>query len=250
MKASKKGPEKAVRMNKSSAPSSGPSSDEPPSQRRGGNSNNNNNNNEPEDDNNENEGGEGSSSESENASKTSLFQRLLSDPKYDDLRTFVGSFAVALVIRQFVVEPRYIPSLSMFPTFEVGDQLAVEKVSRLVRPYERGDVVVFKPPPSLVERGYLKSDAFIKRIVAVGGDKVSIQNGKLVVNGTPVDEPYIAESPLYDWGPQTVPEDQVMVLGDNRNNSYDSHLWGFLPRDNIIGRAVLRYWPFTRAGVL
>jgi len=173
-----------------------------------------------------------------------------SDKEYDDVRTFVASFVIALLVRGFVLEPRYIPSLSMFPTFDVGDQLAVEKVSKLFHPPERGDVVVFRPPPALEERGYTRSDAFIKRVVAVAGDTVSISHGVVYVNGVPREEPYIQDAPAYEWGPQVVPDGHVMVLGDNRNNSFDSHLWGFLPTSDVIGRAVLRYWPFTRFGTL
>ncbi|KAA8493681.1 Chloroplast processing peptidase [Porphyridium purpureum] len=182
------------------------------------------------------------------AKSPSFLQQLLKDPKFDDLRTFGASFLVALMFRQFVAEPRYIPSLSMFPTFEVGDQLAVEKVSRLVRPLQRGDIVVFEPPTALTDNGYKKSDAFIKRIVAVAGDFVQVHDGTLFINGQAQDESYINEHPRYEWGPTAVPEGQVMVLGDNRNNSFDSHLWGFLPIKNVIGRAVLTYWPLDRFG--
>lgn len=173
---------------------------------------------------------------------------MLEDEKYDDFRTFSTAFLLALIIRTVVVEPRFIPSLSMYPTFDVGDQLLVEKVSKFVRNYESGDIVVFEPPPALRERGYNKRDAFIKRIVAREGDIVRIHNGIVEVNGIAKVERYINERPLYDWGPGTVPKGFVMVLGDNRNNSYDSHIWGFLPSQNIIGRAVLRYWPPGRAG--
>mmetsp|Transcript_3475 Transcript_3475/g.6524 ORF Transcript_3475/g.6524 Transcript_3475/m.6524 type:complete len:281 (-) Transcript_3475:1533-2375(-) len=177
-------------------------------------------------------------------------ERFMKDPKWDDFRTFTASFAVALFVRFFVMEPRFIPSTSMFPTFDIGDQLLVEKVSNLVKAPEVGDVVVFKAPDALVERGFTPSDVFIKRVVGAEGDKVFIKDGEVFVNGIRQDETFTAERPNYEWGPATVPSGSVMVLGDNRNNSFDSHLWGFLPRRNIIGKAVLRYWPLTRVGFI
>ena len=177
------------------------------------------------------------------------WEKLLYDEALDDLRTFALAFAVALTIRTVIIEPRFIPSLSMYPTFDIGDQLLVEKVTKYVREYRPGDIVVFEPPTALIERGYAKSDAFIKRIVARAGDTVQIRSGVLLVNGVAQkEESFINEAPTYNWGPNTVPDDTVMVLGDNRNNSYDSHVWGFLPRNHIIGRAVLRYWPLKRLG--
>jgi signal peptidase I len=202
------------------------------------------------------EGGDGSTND-ENSLRTSapgaardkpLWRRILEDDKYDDLRTFTLAFAIALSFRALVIEPRYIPSQSMVPTFEIGDQLLVEKVSKYVRPYTPGDVVVFLPPNALVERGYAKNDAFIKRVVAAEGDSIAVSQGHVMLNGVAQSEPFIAAEPNYEWGPEKVPPGYVVVLGDNRNNSYDSHLWGFLPTSNIIGRAIVRYWPPARIG--
>ncbi|CAM9412545.1 unnamed protein product [Ectocarpus fasciculatus] len=169
-----------------------------------------------------------------------------------DLKIYGTSLALALVVRSVALEPRFIPSLSMFPTFEIGDQLAVDKLSsKLSRPYQRKDVVVFYPPPKFREfsdRG--KKDALIKRVIAVGGDAVQIKDGSLFVNGQEQFEDYTFEEPEYSWGPQTVPEGMVMVLGDNRNHSLDSHIWGFLPTENVIGRAIFKYWPPWRAGTI
>ncbi|CAM9253747.1 unnamed protein product, partial [Sphacelaria rigidula] len=168
----------------------------------------------------------------------------------EDLQVYAASLAVALVIRTVAIEPRFIPSLSMYPTFEVGDQLAVEKVSvKFDRPYQRKDVVVFYPPPKFREFSALgEKEALIKRVIAVDGDTVEIKDGKLIVNGEQQMEDYVFEEPEYKWGPQQVPQGMVMVLGDNRNHSLDSHVWGFLPRENVIGRAVFKYWPPWRAG--
>lgn len=174
--------------------------------------------------------------------------KILYDEAFDDIRAFILTFFFAFAIRTVVLEPRYIPSLSMFPTFDIGDQLIVEKVSKYVRTPSAGDIVVFEPPDVLIEKGYSRGDAFIKRVVACEGDTVRIQGGELLVNGERRAEGYINERPNYNFGPASVPPGEVMVLGDNRNNSYDSHIWGFLPKDHIIGRAVARYWPPKRLG--
>jgi signal peptidase I len=91
-------------------------------------------------------------------------------------------------------------------------------------------------------------DAFIKRVIGLPGDKVEVKGGRVFINDQALRESYIAEDPQYQYGPVTVPQDAYLVLGDNRNNSYDSHYWGFVPRDRIIGRAVVRFWPMNRLG--
>lgn len=178
-----------------------------------------------------------------------------SDEFKEDLKVYFWSLAIALLLRFFIIEPRFIPSLSMFPTFDVGDQLAVEKVTKRVKPLYRNEVVVFTPPKSfqdIMENEYgdksRAKEALIKRIVAVEGDKVEVKRGKLYVNGEVQDEPFTAEDAEYQFGPVVVPKGNVLVLGDNRNHSLDGHIWGFLPNDNIIGRAVFVYWPPWRMG--
>lgn len=171
---------------------------------------------------------------------------------YEFLAEFVPTFAFFLAIRLLIVEPRYIPSLSMFPSFEINDQLAVEKVTKWVQPPARRDVVVFDPPDSFWELSARKPDgeALIKRVVAVAGDQVEVANGKLVINGEVQDEPYTAELADYTLPPLRVPPGQVFVLGDNRNKSFDSHFWGFLPVKKVIGRAIFTYWPPNRIGTV
>eukprot|EP00547_Thalassionema_nitzschioides_P001613 CAMPEP_0194211054 /NCGR_PEP_ID=MMETSP0156-20130528/9258_1 /TAXON_ID=33649 /ORGANISM="Thalassionema nitzschioides, Strain L26-B" /LENGTH=238 /DNA_ID=CAMNT_0038938479 /DNA_START=133 /DNA_END=846 /DNA_ORIENTATION=+ len=160
-----------------------------------------------------------------------------SDEGREDINTYVVSLAVALLLRFFIVEPRFIPSLSMYPTFDIGDQLAVEKVTKLIRPFSRKEVVVFNPPSAFREALYGQinvdsaaankkaKEALIKRIVAIEGDVVKIREGKLYINGEPQDEPFTAEDAAYEFGPVTVPPGQVLVLGDNRNHSLDGHIW-------------------------
>jgi signal peptidase I len=168
----------------------------------------------------------------------------------ENIQILAIALSLALLIRIFVAEPRYIPSDSMLPTLQVGDRLVIEKLSyRFHRP-KTGDIIVFEPPESLQKQlqlqGYGKDQAFIKRVIGKPGEVVSIENGKVYLNKKPLDEKYIAEPPDYKWGPKKVPKDQLFVMGDNRNNSNDSHIWGFLPQKNVIGRACFRFWPFNR----
>jgi len=147
----------------------------------------------------------------------------------------------------------------MYPTFLVGDQLAVEKVTKTYKNYERGDVVVFNPTrgyqeyvsqdPYITDKSKI-NEALIKRIIAKEGDVVEVKDGLLYINGAAQDEKYIAEGPAYVWGPSRVPDGMYMVLGDNRNHSLDSHIWGFLPKENIIGKAICKYWPPWRLGLV
>jgi signal peptidase I len=158
------------------------------------------------------------------------------------------ALGLALLIRIFVAEPRFIPSDSMVPTLEVGDRLVVEKVSYHFRSPQPGEVVIFEPPSELQVLGYGQGQVFIKRVIGQPGQDIAVREGLVFVDEQPLTEPYIAEPPAYDWGPFQVPQDKLFVMGDNRNNSNDSHVWGFLPQGNIRGRALFRFWPLNRAG--
>lgn len=168
----------------------------------------------------------------------------------ENLFILVIALGLALLIRSFIAEPRYIPSDSMLPTLQLGDRLIVEKISYHFRPPATGDIIVFEPPKQLQSLGYAKDQAFIKRVIGSSGQKVEIAKGKVYLNNQPLSEDYIAEPPEYHWGPQTVPENRLFVMGDNRNNSNDSHVWGFLPQENIVGRAWFRFWPPDRIGLV
>ncbi|NJO80384.1 MAG: signal peptidase I [Cyanobacteria bacterium RM1_2_2] len=170
-------------------------------------------------------------------------------------KTIGLSLVLALGIRQFVAEARYIPSESMLPTLEVNDRLIVEKVSYRFHGPERGDIIVFMPPDAAgryclgVQDPNVKiKDAFIKRVVALPGEKVEVKDGTVFINDQPLQENYIAARPEYQLPPSVVPDDSFLVLGDNRNNSCDGHFWGAVPRENIIGRAAFRFWPPNRLG--
>ncbi|QLE55553.1 signal peptidase I [Nostoc sp. TCL26-01] len=168
----------------------------------------------------------------------------------ENLTLIAIALCLALLIRTFIAEPRYIPSESMVPTLYEGDRLVVEKVSYHFQPPTTGDIVVFQPPTELQRRGYPKDQAFIKRVIGTPGEVVSVANGRVYLNGQPLLEDYIAEPPNQPFLPVKVPENQFFVMGDNRNNSNDSRYWGFLPKENIIGRAVFRFWPLERVGTI
>ncbi|MGK7934034.1 MAG: signal peptidase I [Microcystaceae cyanobacterium] len=170
------------------------------------------------------------------------------NPVVEIVKTLAMAGILAFGIRTFVAEARYIPSSSMEPTLEINDRLIIEKVSYHFQDPKRGDVVVFSPTQALRAQNF--KDAFIKRVIGLPGDEVLVREGQVYVNDKLIQEKYIAQPPDYNYGPVVVPEDSYLVLGDNRNNSYDSHYWGYVPRQNLIGKAFVRFWPLNRMGPL
>lgn len=168
------------------------------------------------------------------------------NPVVEIIKTIIMAVFLSFGIRTFVAEARYIPSSSMEPTLLINDRLIVEKMTYHFSNPKRGDVVVFGPTEALKKQNF--NEAFIKRIIGLPGDTIKVTGGKVYVNDQALRENYIKQDPNYDYGPVTVPEGQYLVLGDNRNNSYDSHYWGFVPKENIIGRASVRFWPPQRIG--
>ncbi|MBM0743012.1 signal peptidase I [Phormidium sp. CLA17] len=169
------------------------------------------------------------------------------------LKTLGLSAILAFGIRTFVAEARYIPSKSMVPTLQVDDRLIVDKVSYHFKQPQRGDIVVFMPPDeaSVVctgPRPQRSKDAYIKRVIGLPGEKIEVKQGLVFINDSPIKETYLDGVPEYQYGPRVVPPNSYLVLGDNRNNSCDSHYWGFVPQENIIGRAIVRFWPVNRIG--
>lgn len=131
------------------------------------------------------------------------------------------------------------PSYSMGPTFHIGDFLIADMTYYKNHAPLNGEIAVFKTPTH-------DEKFWVKRIIATEGQKVKISNGKVYINNKFIKEPYIQEAPTYTWGTKTVPENYVFVLGDNRNNSYDSHIFGFLSNKNLQGKILFRYWPLKR----
>ncbi len=164
----------------------------------------------------------------------------------ESIKTLGLSLFLAFGIRTFIAEARYIPSGSMLPTLQINDRLIIDKISYDFSNPKRGDIVVFNPTKTLEAENF--HVAFIKRVIGLPGDKVEVKNGRVYVNNLPIKENYLEARPDYQWGPVVVPVNSYLVLGDNRNDSYDSHYWGFVPRQNIIGKAMFRFWPFNRIG--
>ncbi|GBF79304.1 signal peptidase I [Aphanothece sacrum] len=170
------------------------------------------------------------------------------NPWVEGLKTVATAAILAFGIRTFVAEARYIPSSSMEPTLQINDRLIIEKLSYRFQEPQRGDVVVFNPTQALEAQNF--HDAFIKRVIGLPGETIEVKAGHVYVNGQRISEKYISEDPNYNYGPVTVSQGEYLVLGDNRNNSYDSHYWGFVPKEKIIGKAFVRFWPFNRLGSL
>ncbi len=173
--------------------------------------------------------------------------------KYSNWKGLLIWILFALLLRWQVVEPRWIPSGSMLPTLQVKDRILVEKVSpklnKVLKKHPRREtIVVFKPPQILIDSGYESNQALIKRVIGIPGDKIEVRDGHLLRNDVVIDEPWVVEKIKYEMEPIIVPFQSLWVLGDNRNNSLDSHLWGPLEEKNLVGTASLRYWPLKMLG--
>jgi signal peptidase I len=186
---------------------------------------------------------------------------MTSKAKTSKIREYAEAIIIAILIaafiRTFVVQAFKIPSGSMKPTLEIGDHILVNKFSYGVKiPYlrttvipigqpQRGDIAVFIYPED-------KTKDFIKRVIAVGGDTVEIRNKKVFINGAPMEDPYgvHVEDIVYpkslqrrdNLGPIKVPEGTIFVMGDNRDQSYDSRFWGFVKLEDVIGKAFIIYF--------
>ena len=155
------------------------------------------------------------------------------------VREILITLALAVVIflaARSTIQTFYVLMSSMEPNFNEGQRLVVNKAVYFFGEPERGDVIIFEAP-----NGF--NEDFIKRVIGLPGDTVEIKGGAVHINGVELDEPYIKSPPAYTMPPREVPDDSYFVLGDNRNNSNDSHNNWYVPRDNIIGKAWLSTWP-------
>ena len=188
------------------------------------------------------------------------------------LDAFIVAGAVALLLMHFVVRTFWIPSGSMIPTLQINDVLLANEIQYRLGGPSNGDIAVFTPPSEL------GTTDFIKRVMAAPGDRFRVHNGVVYRNGDALNEPYVRERPRYEleiknysivyegqpldpsravipprsaWqAPDRVPNGYYLMLGDNRNDSDDGHLWGFLARDHFVGHAFVVFWPLSRIRVL
>ncbi len=161
-------------------------------------------------------------------------------------KTVALSLVFAFGFHILVAESRYVASGSMLPTLEVNDRLVIDKLSYRWSNPERGDIIVFSPTEKLKQQNV--RDTLIKRVIGLPGEKVEIKKGRVYINDGLLPENYIAENLRYQWGPVNVPAKSYLVMGDNRDSSYDGRYWGFVPHDNIIGKAIVRFWSPDRLG--
>ncbi len=133
-----------------------------------------------------------------------------------------------------------VENISMQPTLHQGQFILVNKLAYRLGSYERGDIIIFHHDPT---------EDYIKRVIGIPGDTVEVKDHQVYINGVLMHESYIAAPPNYT-GKWTVPPGELFVLGDNRNQSSDSHYWGFVPESTVVGRALIVYWPLQEAKVL
>lgn len=151
----------------------------------------------------------------------------------------------------------YITSESMSPTLQAGDRVLASMVAYQSQQPQRGDIILFKPTETLVQQlsaaGGDRLDPnmpWIKRVIGLPGEIIEVKQGQIYINNQPLQEDYLTDSPAYQWGPVKVPPNAYAVFGDNRNNAFDSHFWGFVPQANLLGKVDFRFWPLERAGAI
>jgi len=153
------------------------------------------------------------------------------------LQTLAIALLIYFILHTFVIQPYKVDGQSMEPNLHPSEYLLVDKISYQFNSPQRGDIIVFLPPGINPPRPY------IKRVVGMPGEKFEIKGGQVLINGKTLEEPYLKSSHGTDYPEITIPPNGYFVLGDNRNNSSDSRTFGFVAKQNIIGRAWFSYWP-------
>ena len=170
---------------------------------------------------------------------------------FEIVETLVLTLIIFLVIQNFIAQPYQVKQQSMEHTLEPDQYVLVDKLTPRFDTYKRGDIVVFDPPENWVQA---QGQPYIKRVIGVGGDTVALKDGRVLVNGTALKEPYVfqedgesqpTETLLPGAGTWVVPDGQLFLMGDHRSNSADSREFGPVDVSRVIGRAWLRYWPIN-----
>jgi signal peptidase I len=171
---------------------------------------------------------------------------------FEVVETLLLTFVIYWVVQSFVAQPYQIQQPSMENTLQPGQMVLVDKLTPRISDYKLGDIIIFNPPDGYLEDG--KPIPFIKRVIGVGGDTVELKDGAVLVNGAQLTESYVFEGqPTTKTGPLTrwvVPDGYLFVLGDHREQSEDSRVFGPIPKSSVIGRAMLRLWPLPNFGAL
>ncbi|PYI53005.1 signal peptidase I [Paenibacillus flagellatus] len=162
------------------------------------------------------------------------------------LPPLVIAVVLSLLIQTFVAQAVKVPSGSMLPNIRINDRLIVLKLKAFTE-YKHGDIVVFNHAAE--GRDEVR---YVKRLIGLPGDTIEVKDGALYRNGQKADEPYLTVKMNYKFGPVTVPDNQYFFLGDNRNESYDAHLWPkpYVDASELVGKVVFRFYPFNRIGPL
>jgi signal peptidase I len=156
------------------------------------------------------------------------------------VKTIASAAVYATLIVTFVFQTARVDGMSMQPTLQDNDRLIVNKFAYRIGDPRIGDIVMFYSPLE-------PEKALVKRVIAQAGDRVRIVGGRVFRNDAPLDDSFVAQEyrSYDDWGPQVVPEGYYFVLGDHRNNSYDSRQWGYVPKKYIAGKVQVRWWPMS-----
>ncbi|MGN6711140.1 signal peptidase I [Anaerocolumna jejuensis] len=156
------------------------------------------------------------------------------------IKIILLALVISFVLNHYIIVSAEVPTGSMENTIMIGDRIIASRLSYHFHEPQRGDIIVFNFPDD-------ESQKYLKRIIGLPGETVKIKDGKVYINDskTPLKEDYLKETPVGDYGPYTVPKDSYFLMGDNRNDSFDSRFWEhtFATRDEIIGKAEFRYFP-------